>query len=460
VGNPAGSSISSSHNGVEIQGVAGNGVFVGNAGESGLEVAYAGNYGVDITDAEYHGFVVEHAGMDGLNIQNADDDGISVFSASDNGIEITEAGNKGLFVHHSVQDGLHIEEVGDPSTTYGGFYQNNGVYIGGAEGDGIFVGFAEESGVKVYRTAKNCFEAQRAGDPSIIYGFSEYQNGLYVGGAEDNGILIGRADRNGIHIYSTGESAIKISQSESDGIKILNAENYGVYSLQTDNDGIHVKTAGDDGLEVESALYGVYAHDIDFTALYGSTSNSSDEWGVYTPDKIHGSNVTLKSNSTYAKNTGNTPLEPGDVVCIAGGVQKDILSQEGIPAVNVAKADQSNAKAVFGVVEYKVVIGEHTKKPGEDGKTIQIRNFEYADGYVSPGEYLSVVVFGQAEVNIDSKEPLKAGDALVAGNNGAARKVKTTEINGITIAENTGIIGKVLENSPGKGKTLVFVNCK
>jgi len=68
-------------------------------------------------------------------------------------------------------------------------------------------------------------------------------------------------------------------------------------------------------------------------------------------------------------------------------------------------------------------------------------------------------VFGQAVVKVNSKDPIKAGDAIVADQNGA-RKVKTTEVNGITIAENTGILGKALENSGGNGTVTVFVNCK
>ena len=75
------------------------------------------------------------------------------------------------------------------------------------------------------------------------------------------------------------------------------------------------------------------------------------------------------------------------------------------------------------------------------------------------GDYLSVVVFGQAQVKVNNNEPIKAGDALSLGN-GAARKIKTTVVNGLTIAENTGILGKALENSNGKGMVTVFVNCK
>jgi len=70
-----------------------------------------------------------------------------------------------------------------------------------------------------------------------------------------------------------------------------------------------------------------------------------------------------------------------------------------------------------------------------------------------------VTVFGIADVKVDPTANFTSGEIITVGN-GFARKVQTTEINGITIAENTGIIGKTLEDSHGKEKIKVFVNCK
>jgi hypothetical protein len=467
------------NNGVEIEGAEGNGVFVGQADASGLEVGKAENYGVNIVDAGYHGLLVQNTGLDGLNVQNADDDGVSILSATDNGIEITNAGNNGLYLGESAGDGVHIEKAGNPSTSYTGVL-NNGFEVQGAEGNGLYIGQSDNDGIFI----------RKAGNPSNAFLGSNI-NGIEVAGAEGCGLYVGNADFRGVDIdysgdigffaYSTGSDGVYIGTSGEDGmqvfqagspsatqsssmkngVEIAGAQGAGFYVGRADNDGVYINSAGDDGVQVQDAnWYGFWANGVGHAAFDGSTNNTSDEWGLYTPDKVHALNVTSKSSSTYAKNTGTESLEPGNIICIAGGVQKEVLSEEGIPAINVTKANQSNAKAVFGIVEYKVVIGEYAKQIGEDGKTVQIRHFEHADGNIASGEYLSVIVFGQAEVNVDSKGPLKAGDALVAGNNGAARKVKTTEINGIEIAENTGILGKALESSSGKGKVLVFVNCK
>ena len=76
-----------------------------------------------------------------------------------------------------------------------------------------------------------------------------------------------------------------------------------------------------------------------------------------------------------------------------------------------------------------------------------------------PGDYLSVIVFGPADVKVDTDTEIKIGEPVVVTNNGV-RKRKTTRVNGIKLTENTGIVGKALENSQSSDKLKVFVNCK
>jgi len=79
--------------------------------------------------------------------------------------------------------------------------------------------------------------------------------------------------------------------------------------------------------------------------------------------------------------------------------------------------------------------------------------------YYFNGDYLTIIVFGPADVKVDNNSDIKTGESVVA-DNGGARKIRTTEINGITIAENTGILGKAMEDSKGKDIIKVYVNCK
>lgn len=235
---------------------------------------------------------------------------------------------------------------------------------------------------------------------------------------------------NGISIIAAGYNGIKISTAGYSGVNISQAADFGVYVGSSGNDGV-----------------------------FANTTQASHEWGFRTIDKISALNVTSKGNSTYAKNGGSSALEPGDIVCIAGGIEENVLDGWGYPVVNVAKASKDNSQAVFGVVEYKVAI-EEEQTEAQEGENPQVRkSFRHADGDVLPGDYLSVVVFGQAEVKVVPDDKIMAGETIVAGNF-SARKARSTEINGISFNENTSVLGKALEDSNGKEKIKVFVNCK
>jgi len=157
-------------------------------------------------------------------------------------------------------------------------------------------------------------------------------------------------------------------------------------------------------------------------------------------------------------NTGSNTLEPGDLVCIAGGCEDNIPGEDGVPVVNIEKANFSNSEAIFGVVESRVHIREKAEG-NEDRKTEDQKSFRFTEGNVMSGDYLSIIVFGPVDVKVDSKEDIRSGQMLASGD-GIARKVETREIDGMLIAENVGVIGKALEDSHGRGKIKVFVNCR
>jgi len=271
---------------------------------------------------------------------------------------------------------------------------------------------------------------------------------------------VGNSGYDGVHIYKAGNVTTTHSSYLDNGVEIEGAADNGVYVGYADNDGVHVYNAGDDGFYVSSAIDdGLYVNNSGDRAIYSRTTDASNEWGLYTPDKIHANNVTSKGSSSYAKNAGNSLLEPGDIVCISGGWEENVLDGAGFPVVNINKATKSNSQAVFGVVEYKVNIREEYEEAPEGESPELKKSFEYADGNVMQGDYLSVIVFGQADVKINTKENIMPGEPLTVSENGA-RKIRTTEINGISIAENVGILGKALEDSNGKGTIKVFVNCK
>ena len=519
-GKPQNILASVSNNGVEIQGAEGNGVFVGRAYEDGLQVYKAGtptifhtstlNNGIEIQGAQGNGVYVGQADDDGIKINKAGtpagvksstySNGVEINGAQGNGvyvgrvnrsgIEIDSAGQYGISVNNTINDGIIISKAGTTSSTAITSSNNNGIEVPLAQGYGLYVGRTDISGVYIESAAADGIHVKSAIDgleiDSVNTGVkvnnasndgiiiskvgttsstalpSNSHNGIEVQLAQDNGIYIGQADQDGIKITKAGNPSSTIVNMVNDGIEIAGAEGNGVFIGNADDDGVNISQAADFGVYIGDAGYdGVRVNGAGNDGVYANTNQSSHEWGIYTPDKIHGSNVTSKSSSTYGKNTGNQSLQPGDVVCIAGGMENNIDGAEGLYAVNLEKADDGNRQAVFGVVEYKVNIKTNVsenKTADNQVDRIENKSFAYADGNIQSGDYFSVIILGPAEVNVDSRTNIKVGNNVCIGDNGVTSQ-KVTQVNGISIAENVGILGKSMGET-SIGKMLVYVNCK
>ncbi len=488
---------SSENNGLEINGAEGHGVFVGAADKSGLYVHNAAENGVYINSATLDGLNVAGATRNGVLINSAGNKGFNVLdvgsasgfqsSTEKNGFDVGGADGNGLFVGYAGADGVKIYKAGTPNGIKSSSY-SNGVEVNGAQGNGVYVGRVNRSGIEidsagqygvrvnnaigdaiyVANTSDNGLHIQQSTEDAI-YIANAGSNGISIDNATAKGVSVGTAGTDGLYIYKAGNPTTTSASSSKNGIEITGAEGYGIYIGQADDDGVYVLNA-DYGFTVSNAVYtgvmiwnagtnGVHVLDADEDGIkvgsagdrgvYANTTQSSHEWGIYTPDKIYGSNVTSKSSSTYGKNIGSQPLQAGDVVCIAGGMENNIEGTENLFAINLEKADEANKQAVFGVVEYKVNI-----KSKEETKS-----FAHADGNIYQGDYFSVIIFGPAEVNVNSNANIKIGNNVCVGNNGATTQI-VKNINGIDIAENTGIIGKSMGNISRSGKMLVYVNCK
>ncbi|MBN1551402.1 hypothetical protein JW979_08035 [bacterium] len=478
-GAPTGTLASAHKNGFEVAGTEGSGLYVGRADEYGAYVASAGSSGLFIESSDGNGcridavtgrgVIIGNAGNNGLEIQSCSSQGVRVGTAGDdgyfvlqagspstyyadfrkNGVEVAGAEGYGLYVGRSDATGLYISSTGD-----------DGVYVTGVGGDGVQVSYAAQDGVKV--TAAGAPSAQNP---------SGYNNGFEVAGTEGYGLWIGQADMDGIYISSSADNALYIEDAADNGIHMYDVLDTGCYVRKAgtpstyysetvthngfevgaaEGQGIQVTFCDGDGLKVDHAI----GDGVDV-----NTNAASHEYGVYTPDKIYaGTTLATKQIATHCRNAGSNTLIPGDLVCIAGGYQKDALDDGSGPIINIEKANGKNMEAVIGVVEYKVTIRED-KTAFEDGR-VEIRNsFRYAEGDVLPGEYLSVVILGPADVKVDAKESILPGETLTA-DDGFARKVHIRDIDGIQVAENVGVIGKALETSDGSGMLKVFVNCK
>jgi len=510
VGSPSAVFSSSLNNGMEINGVQGHGVFVGIADKSGLYVNNAAEYGVFINSATIDGLNILSATRNGVFVNSVGNKGFNVLdvgsastihsSAEKNGFDVAGASGNGLYVGQADADGVKIYKAGTPAGVKSNSY-SNGVEINGNQGNGVYVGRSDMNGIEIDSSGTNGVKIYKAGTPAGVKSNS-YSNGVEINGTQGNGVYVGRSNLSGVEIDSAGTNGVRINNAGTDGLYIYKAGNttlattsplnngveiegaagHGVFVGHASNDGLHVENAVQDGLEIYTAgEYGVWVYsasengfavawagddglhvgNADNRGVYAHTTQSSHEWGIYTPDKIYGSNLTSKSSSTYGLNTGNQSLQPGDVVCIAGGIENNIEGTENLFAINLEMANESNRNAVFGVVEYKVHIKTNVKEhKSEDNQVTRIEDkaFAYTDGDVYAGDYFSVIILGPAEVNVDSKTSIKVGDNVCIGNNGVSSQ-RVTEVNGISIAENVGILGKSMETA-SRGKMLVYVNCK
>ncbi len=287
-----------------------------------------------------------------------------------------------------------------------------------------------------------------AGVPSTSLSSSD-KNGIEIAGAQGHGFYVGRADLDGLHANDTG--------------------GYGVYVGTTANDGIRVENAGDEGVQIQSAAqdgiyivstgrYGIFVQGATTNGAHLITTDASNEWGVYTPDKIYASNHTTKTISTHVRNMGARFLEPGDIVSIAGGFDENILGEDDAAIIHIRKSDHSNAEGILGVVEYRVAVHEEVVAQ-EDGASAVDRSFRFAAGPIRPGDYLSVIVFGPTDVKCGPDQEINVGEGLTVDDAGRIRSLRKTEVNGIMIAENVGILGKAVEDANGSGTIKVFVNC-
>ncbi len=343
------------------------------------------------------------SGNVGIGTDNPTNAKLEISNAASVGIQVNNPGHNGMWMETPAVNGVYVNNPG----YYGFAVDNSGL-------GGVFVDHSGEDGIFVNNSTKD--------------GIALDNSGYW-------GIDINTTTFSGMRIQGTGTHGIDIYYPGQDGVQVTGAT----------EDGITVSGANDDGVEVTDA---------DDMGVYADATGTFAEWGIYTPDKIYGSNITTKSICTNGKNTGTYPLEVGDIVCISGGYDENVLFNGDSPIVHVEKISDQNTDRIFGVVEYKIKIRQEF-----DQNTSEVRNsFEYTDGIVGKDEYLSIVILGPADVKVSAKSSFLAGATLTSGNNGA-RKVKTTEVNGLKVAENVGTLGKALENSNGRGMIKIFVNC-
>lgn len=257
--------------------------------------------------------------------------------------------------------------------------------------------------------------------------------------------------------WSLYNAGIRLKVPASGGLRIGPALNYSlVISNTTGSDGIRILDTGDDSIQIGSppdvANYGVYipSPGVSTYGLWSNTANASGEWALYSVDNIQAGNVVASAYSLVTQVTGPDPLSPGDLVAVTGVTEP--ISGGSTPMPQVRLADATTFNGVIGVVKSRMV---YEVAPGKEAEGDM--SMHSAEGAAQPGEYVSLVIYGVAQIKIDPNTSFTAGERLTASDQaGRARPLQKQEINGMQVVEGAAVIGIALE-APVEGQDTIPV---
>jgi hypothetical protein len=264
----------------------------------------------------------------------------------------------------------------------------------------------------------------------------------------NNGIFGETATGNGVYGRSNiGGKAGVYGYNSSSG--------YGVYGTSSSGQGGHfVASAGDGvyGSADGTSMWGVWGFSDDSYGVTGGTDVSGG-YGLYTYDKIYtGGGCVGCTSMLIAQNGGDGTLEPGDVVAVVG-IAEEPSGFYGRPVLLVHKVDAASRQSVVGVVEGRYV-SELVIKEG-----IVVEDAHTTTEPVAPGEYMTVVYRGLAQVKVDaSPGVIQVGDLLASSGTSGHVMLATAGVEGESgFSSITGtIIGKAM-GPLERGQGLIWV---
>ena len=206
--------------------------------------------------------------------------------------------------------------------------------------------------------------------------------------------------------------------------------------------------------------YGMYATSLNWYGIYGRTSRSDHNYGLYSPDNLYTRNINMSGAIMQVmENGGDKPLSPGDVV-VFSGITPSVSTVDG-PIAQVSRAHTANSTAVAGVVFSRFNMDAVDPDLEFPDATAQARRAEMdvtPPGEVAPGEFLLVVVQGPALVHASALAgDIQPGDLLSTGGaGGVAAKAATVTLAGVETAIPGTIFAKALE-SVSDAQDMIYV---
>jgi hypothetical protein len=258
---------------------------------------------------------------------------------------------------------------------------------------------------------------------------------------------------NGVGVYGASDGSLPAILGIGFGPE------YGVEGASYNSSGVGVRgiTRGSGaGVWGDSDYIGVYGGSIGNWAIYGDTSRTDQNYGLYTPDNIYSLNYNLAGSIMQVVQNGEgSALEPGDVAAFSGMAAP--LEQGGPPVVRVTKATSANSQAVAGVVYRKFEAKAINARPEAD-QPPDMPSDVTSEGPVAPGEYLLLVVQGPAQVKADALDgAIQPGNLLsTAGQAGHVANATQVTIEGIDMVLPGTVVGKALEPL-AEGQKLIYI---
>ena len=296
-----------------------------------------------------------------------------------------------------------------------------------------------------------------ANDYGGMYVETSHANGWPFYGYATNGSFRAWTYYNGTngdwHLYNAG---IRLKVPNEGGLRIGPSADYSlVISNTTGSDGVRIYDTGDDAIQIGSdpdySNYGLYipSPGVSTYGLWPNTAAAAGEWALFTVDNIEAGNVSFGGLSLVAKVEGSEALTVGDVVAVVGVADPLPGSTQPLSLVSLGKGAESG---LIGVVKSRMVWEVAPGKEAEGEMSLHS-----ADGPAQPGDYVSLAVFGVAEVKVDPQAVIVAGDRLTAADlPGRVRSLQTRLLDGMIVSEGAQVIGIAL-TAPTVGQQTIPV---
>ena len=319
-------------------------------------------------------------------------------------LSASEPGSAGFTVRHQATGTAIHAEAADRAIYGAG--QNYGVYgVQNHSSLGYGGYFVSDGGVGVYGESAAPPSAMNSLTPGV-WGVSAHGVGVIgesmaagMHGKAATGFGVWGHSQLGIGVYASSDNYAVYAESKGSGP----GQGYGGFFTSDSGTGVYGRSSAQPSVNNAYAP-GVWGHSEHGAGIYGSAGT----WGTagyFDGNLIVNGDISASGSKAgyvvdIALNSGDEPLESGDVVIITGAAAPTVGA---IPVPLVRKADSAAHTGVAGVVDrpYAGVENGHG---------------DMAGGAVAPGEYLSVVTLGAVQaIRVDaSYGAIRPGDLLIS----------------------------------------------